>query len=198
MITFSTSFVALWAVILAGLTAVFDRSRWKTTLLTAATACLISGLVYGLLYAWSAYNPFEVFTQALAGQAEAMAGRGHSSWRQSRHFAAANLIAFSFCSGLPLVWLWLPQTVRELSTSSASGARWLLLSFGLTLLIVDVAPLYTLETERIWIFLVGFLVIGAAAAVKRNSGVGSTLALAALVLQAAQTIVMEVLLEWVW
>lgn len=198
MMTFSTSLVALWAGVLVGLTALFDRPRWKATLLTVTTACLTSGLIYGALHAWSGYNPLAVFAQALDGQAEAMMGRGHSSWRQSMHFAAANLVAFSFCSGVPLVCLGFQQILREMAKARASGARWLSLSFGLALLVVDIAPLYTLETERIWIFLVGFLAIAAATRLNANLLAGSTLALAALLLQAVQTIVMEVLLEWVW
>ena len=93
-----------------------------------------------------------------------MGGRGHSSLRQSLHFIAANLIAFLFCAGLPTAILWAKQVFRELRTSTSSRGRWLTLSFALTLLILDLAPLYTLETERIWLFMVPFLAIGAAAA----------------------------------
>ncbi|MGH7134756.1 MAG: hypothetical protein ACREHD_03390, partial [Pirellulales bacterium] len=77
---------------------------------------------------------------------------------------------------------------------------WLLLSFALTLLLVDLGPLYMLETERIWIFLVGFLAIGAAARLAHEQmPLGdSPLVLPTLSIEAAQTIVMEVLLEWRW
>jgi hypothetical protein len=200
MMTFSTSFVALWAVAVIGVTAVFDRGSLRNALLTLLTAAATTAIAYLLLYFWSDYDPLAVLQQAFAGQDEVMKGRGHSSLRQSAHFSVANLIAFAFCSGLPVVWLWGCQTFREARRATSSGARGLLLSFCLTLLLIDLAPLYTLETERIWIFLVGFLAIGAAArlAADECSLPASPLVLAAVVLQAGQTILMEVLLEWVW
>lgn len=200
LLTFSTSFIALWSIVLLLLTAAFDRARLQNTVLMLFVALATAIAFYVLLFAWSGYEPLAVLRQAFAGQDEVMKGRGHSSLRQSAHFAIANLVAFLFCSGLPVVWLWVRQTWREARSSSASGARWLLLSFALTLLLVDLAPLYTLETERIWIFLVGFLAIGAAArlAYDHVPHADSPLVLATLTMQAAQTILMEVLLEWRW
>jgi hypothetical protein len=200
MMTFSASFLALWAVVLLGLTAAFDRARLRNALLTIISALATAALFYGLLYAWSEYDPRAVLRQAFAGQDEVMKGRGHSSLRQSLHFAPTNFVAFAFCSGLPAAILWLWQTGREVVTATASPARWLLLSFAITLLLVDVAPLYTLETERIWIFLVGFLAIGAAQRLAQMAGPAgfSPVVLTALLLQAGQTMLMEVLLDWVW
>jgi hypothetical protein len=198
--TFSTSFVALWAVAVLVLTVAGERDRLRNTAIALSVAAIAAGLFYAALFVWSGYEPLTVLRQAFVGQDEVMKGRGHSSLRQSAHFALANLVAFLFCSGLPVVWLWARQALRELRSSTASGARWLLLSFCVTLILVDVAPLYTLETERIWIFLVGFLAIGAA---MRLESVAtplhtSPLVIATLVIEAAQTIVMEVLFEWRW
>jgi hypothetical protein len=200
MMTFSASFLALWALVLLGLTAAFDRPRLRNTGLTLGAAVVAAALFYAALHAWSGYDPLAVLRQAFAGQDEVMKGRGHSSLRQSLHFAVTNLVAFAFCSGLPLALLWLRQTGCELGAATASPARWLLLSFALTLLLVDVAPLYTLETERIWIFLVGFLAIGASQRLAQTAGPlgSSTLVLAALLLEAGQTMLMEVLFDWVW
>lgn len=199
MMTFSTSFIALWAVAMVGLTAVFDRPRLRNTVLTLAAALAAAAVFHGLLYAWSGYDPLAVLRQAFAGQAEVMKGRGHSSPRQSAHFAVTNLVAFLFCSGVAVVLLWFRQTAREVNATTASGARWLLLSFGMALLLIDLAPLYTLETERIWIFLVGFPAIGAAARLDQLSGPAtSRLVAVSLLLQAGQTLLMEVLFDWVW
>jgi len=57
VLTFSTAFVALWAVVVIGLTILFDRPRLKSTLLTLIAALLASAVFYCLLYAWSGYNP---------------------------------------------------------------------------------------------------------------------------------------------
>src|SRR5258708_6983851 len=167
--TFSTAFLALWALVLIGLTILFDRPRLKSTLLTLVAALLASAVFYGLLYAWSGYNPLEVLGQAFIDQDQEMMGRGHSSLRQWYHFAVTNPVAFFLCAGLPVTLLWLRQTARELRMATATRARWLLLSFALTLLVFDAAPLYTIETERIWIFLVGFLAIGASACLNQET-----------------------------
>lgn len=204
LMTFSASFVALWAIVHLVLTASYDRVRLRNAAMTVAAAMATAVLFYSLLYALCGYEPLAVLQQAFAGQDEAMKGRGHSSWRQSAHFVVTNLIAFLFCSGLPVVWLWLRQTAREFRQATSSAARWLLISFCLTLALIDLAPLYTLETERIWIFLVGFLAIGAAARLAQTVSLGtmplstSPLVTATLVIEAVQTILMEVLLEWRW
>ncbi|HEV3020951.1 MAG TPA: hypothetical protein VGX76_00730, partial [Pirellulales bacterium] len=68
------------------------------------------------------------------------------------------------------------------------------------LAIFDSAPLYTLEVEHIWLFLVPFLAI-AAAAVAGGDKSGSDeqgVARLALVLLAVQTVLMEVFLETTW
>jgi hypothetical protein len=200
LMTFSASFVALWAIVLLVVTALFDRTRLRNVAVTLAAAVAAALVFYGVLYAVSGYEPSAVLRQAFAGQDEVMKGRGHSSLRQSAHFAVANLVAFLFCSGLPVVWWWARQTGLELRRAASGPARWLLISFCATLLLVDVAPLYTLETERIWIFLVGFLAIGAAAWLARDGAslAASRLVLATLAIEAGQTIVMEVLFEWRW
>ncbi|HVA48131.1 MAG TPA: glycosyltransferase family 39 protein [Pirellulales bacterium] len=200
LMTFSASVVELWAVVALVLTAFCDPTRLRNTLVALAAAAVSSVLFYAVLNAWSGYDPLAVLRQAFEGQHEITNGRGHSTLRQSVHFAVTNFVAFAFCSGLPIVLLWLRQSVREIPLATSSSARWLLLSFLVTLVGIDVAPLYTLETERIWIFLVGFMAIGAAAHLNRTACRldASPLVTAALLLQAGQTVLMEVLFEWVW
>ena len=200
MMTFSTSFVALWALVLLMVTLFFDRPRRRGMLLMLATAVATSVICFGLLYAWSGYDPLAVLRQAFVNQDEEMQGRGHSSLRQSLHFAVTNLIAFLFCAGLPAALGWLRQSAREIKPSTATAARWPLVSFGVAFFLFDVAPLYTIETERLWMFLVGFLAIGAAAQLDQEAGsiASSPLVTTALLLQAGQTILMEVLFDWVW
>lgn len=198
--TFSASFVALWAVVLLAITAMADRPRLANTLLGFSVAVLTAAVFYFVMYEWSGYNLFEVLDAAFQGQAGVMKGRGHNSLRQSAFFALTNLVAFFFCAGLPLTVLWFQQLARELRSATASRARWLTLSFASALLLVDLAPLYTLETERIWIFMVPLLAIGAATRLLPDAqGIKpSPLALATLLLLAGQTVVTELLLDMVW
>lgn len=200
LMTFSTSFIALWALVSLFLTAAFDRGRLRNNVLTLAAALLAAAVFYAQLYVWSGYDPWQVLNAAFEGQAGVMKGRGHSSLRQSVHFAVTNLVAFSFGSGLPLAVLSIGQASRELIGRVATPGRALTLSFFASLLLVNLAPLYTLETERIWIFMVPFLAIAAAAWLdrERKGQTGSRLTWWALALLAVQTVVMETLLEMVW
>ncbi|HJT33018.1 MAG TPA: glycosyltransferase family 39 protein [Pirellulales bacterium] len=200
LMTFSISFVALWAVVLLAITGLADRPRRANTLLAFSMAVLTAAVFYFVLYAWSGYNLFEVLDAAFQGQAGVMKGRGHSSLRQSAFFALTNLVAFLFCAGLPLTVLWFQQLTRELRSTTASRSRWLTLSFALALLLVDLAPLYTLETERIWIFMVPMLAIGASSRLSSyvQEARPSPLAQATLLLLAGQTVIIEMLLDMVW
>ena len=203
--TFSASFLALWAAVLLAMTALADRERLAKLAFGLVVAVATALLFYAALYAWSGYDPFAVLHEAFAGQDRIMEGRGHSSLRQSLHFALANLAAFFFCAGVPLTVLWGKQVCTELRSATASPGHWLTLSFAAALLLVDLAPLYTLETERIWIFMVPLLAIGAAGQLIGGSAVStlgkselSPRAWAALLFLAGQTLAMEVLFDWFW
>ena len=205
LMTFSASFLALWSVMLLALTAFGDRKRLRHTLVGLSAAAATAAAIYFALYAYSGYNVLETLRQAIRGQNAIVEDRGHNTLRQDVHFAIANFVAFIFCAGLPLTVLWGKQVCAELRAATASPARWLLLSFAAALLLVDLAPLYTLETERIWIFMVPFLAIGAAAPSSRGQSAAeetsrelSPRTWTALCLLAGQTLVMEILFDWVW
>jgi hypothetical protein len=119
--------------------------------------------------------------------------------RQHGHLAIANLAAFLFCAGIPLTVLW----ARRLSAAAAIAVErdggWIFdVSFVAAVALVDLAPLYTLEVEHIWLFMVPGVAIAAARCVESDGPRPSTLAILALALQAAQTVLMEVCLNTVW
>jgi len=199
--TFSASFLALWVVVVLALTALTERHRIRNTLLGLTAAAATCAILYAALYVWSGYDPWATFVEALAGQKKIMAGRGHDSLRQDLHFTVANLVAFLFCTGLPLAALWL-RRIGNLprGLDKVPGDRLLAGSFAVSLAIFDLAPLYTLEVEHIWLFLVPFVAIGAAAVAERDirGGEGQAVAGTALALLAMQTVLMEVFLETTW
>lgn len=205
LMTFSSSFLALWGVVLLVLAALGDRKKLIPTLVGLSVAGTTAAAIYFALYAYSGYDVLETLHQAIRGQNAIVENRGHNTLRQDVHFAIANLAAFLFCAGLPLTVLWAKQLWSELHLAAASPGRWLTLSFAVALALVDIAPLYTLETERIWIFMVPFLAIGAAAQLARDKpplkaseNILSPRTWTALLLLAAQTLVMEILFDWVW
>jgi hypothetical protein len=201
MMTFSASFLGLWAATVFVLTALAERERSRNTLVAWLAAAATFAASYAALYAWSGYDPLATLAEAMTGQKRIMAGRGHDSLRQDLHFALANLVAFLFCAGLPLVALWMRRVVRLLRGGDRSRDRLFAGSFVIALAIFDAAPLYTLEVEHIWLFLVPFLAIGAAAVAGKDDVPGGdeqAVGRLALVLLAVQTVLMEVFLETTW
>jgi len=225
MMSFSAAWLGVWAVVLLLLTAVGDRQRLASTLLTLAAAAVASLLFYALLYAWSGYNLLEVLRVALGQHGEIMEGARQATLRQYLHLTVANPIAFFTGTGLVLAVLWAQRTWKDLKAGhwlgwlapsaavaqemegdglsalggngpddigpavksskskggqaahgtpkkliyrALAGRQWhpagnlLNLSFLGSLLIVVLLPLYTLEVERIWIFLVPLVAIAAA------------------------------------
>ncbi len=92
--TFSASFLPLWAVVVLALTILTERRRFRNTLLGLTVSMATCAVLYMALDAWSGYDPWATFVEAMAGQKKIMAGRGHDSLRQDLHFAVANLVAF--------------------------------------------------------------------------------------------------------
>ena len=73
-------------------------------------------------------------------------------------------------------------------------------AFVITLVIANLLPLYSLETERIWIFLAPLVVIPAAAALARERATASapTRIRTVVLLLVAQTVTTEVFLGTYW
>jgi hypothetical protein len=201
LLTFSIAVLAMWGLVLLALDwRLRPGSGWRTCR-TLAAALLSAVAFYALLYLLSGYNPVATFLAAVGSHHRVMASSGHESLRQHAHFMVANLVAFFSCAGLALTLLF----GRALWAAIASwpgieNARPLVISFAASVLAVDCLPLYTLEVEHIWLFLVPWVAIGAASqlpleAVAERLPPAATLALA---LAAAQTLAMELLLHTHW
>jgi hypothetical protein len=201
MMTFSASFLALWALVVIALTAIADRKRLRPAILGMSAAAISLTVFYAALYLWSGYDSLAVLVEAMAAQKRIMAGRGHDTLQQDVHFAVANLAAFFFCAGIPLTVLWLRHVAGMMKSCDRFSAGHLFsCSFVVALALFDAAPLYTLEVEHIWLFLVPFVAIDAAAVAARHDASVAIrpIAMCALALLAAQTLIMETLLETIW
>jgi len=201
LMTFSVAVLAMWGLVLLALDWRLRPDHWSRTLRTLAAALVAAVAFYAALYAWSGYNPVLTFTTALESHHRVMANTEHETLRRHAHFMVANLVAFFSCAGLAATLLfgralWAALSKRE----SNQPARPLVLSFAVAVLAVDCLPLYTLEVEHIWLFLVPWVAIAAASQLPLEPRAGrlapaTTLTLA---LAAAQTLAMELLLHTHW
>jgi hypothetical protein len=200
LMTYSASFLAAWMILVVGLTAAFDRGRLQRTLLGLFVAAMTAIALYFCLWIATGYDPWATFTTALQGHGRIMAGGNHATARQHAHLAIANLAAFLFCAGIPLTVLGARRLAAFGRGATERDVGWIFdVSFVAAVALVDVAPLYTLEVEHIWLFMVPGLAIAAA----RSLGAvhllrPPKLAVVALALQAAQTVLFEVCFNTVW
>ena len=133
---------------------------------------------YLLLFVLTGFRPIEALWAAIKKDEMGM-GTGYESIERYFHLSFANLFAFLIGVGLPITTLWLRQvaaTVKEWwqNTQASELERndsripWLLryevldsfvIGFLITLLFFTFSTLFTMEVERIWIFMVPFFVI---------------------------------------
>jgi len=211
LMTFSVAWLAIWAVVLAALTAMVDRRRLRNTVVALTSAAAVSLAFYVLLWAWSGYNLLAVFATAIGQHAEIMEGGNQATVGQYLHLVVANPVAFFTGTGVVLAVLWAGRTWKDVRGSfprTLAGRQWhpagalLNLSFLGALVIVVFAPLYTLEVERIWIFLVPLVAIAAtreleSEPVAHDDTPGPAVRMTFLLL-AGQAVLMEALLDTLW
>ena len=134
---------------------------------------------YLLLFVLTGFRPIEALWAAIKKDEMGM-GTGYESIERYFHLSFANLFAFLIGVGLPITMVWLREVVVSVkvwrqntraSEPESTGIRlpWILrhdealdtfvIGFLITLLFFTFSTLFTMEVERIWIFMVPFFVI---------------------------------------
>jgi hypothetical protein len=176
----------------------------------AACASALGAFVLSHVVVWLAtgFDPIAMFRVAVAHSNQIMAGTRHESIARYAHLVVANLVVFFVAAGLASCVLWWPAAARAARdlcrTRSVMSTTGRLSRFTIaavvTLIVAACVPVYVLEVERVWMFLVPLIAIPAAARLaelERGSG-RLTLTLAVAALLAAQTLLTEVLLTTYW
>ena len=208
--TYSTVVIGVFFCVVA----LLERRRFLQYLkvLLFAAAGFIG--FYLILFVLTGFRPIEALWAAIKKDEMGM-GTGYESLSRYLHLSFANLFAFLIGVGLPITTVWLQQVVSAIAAWRRETLLlvqdrydpripWILrhekldgfvIGFLLTLLFFTFSTLFTMEVERIWIFMVPFFVIPVAKyLVDRSTSdlywVGGILA--------AQLIVAEVLLYTYW
>ena len=134
---------------------------------------------YLLLFVLTGFEPIETLWAAIKKDQKGM-GTGYESIERYFHLSFANLFAFLISVGLPITAVWLREVVAAMkggrqntraSQPESTGIRlpWIfrhdealdtfVIGFLITLLYFTFSTLFTMEVERIWIFMVPFFVI---------------------------------------
>lgn len=208
--TYSTVVVGVFLCIIP----LLERKRFVQYLKVLQFAA--SGFIgfYLVLFVLTGFRPIEALVAAIRKDEMGM-GTGYESLSRYLHLSFANLFAFLIGVGFPITTVWLRQIVSAIAEWRRealllvqdrydSRIPWILrhekldgfvIGFLITLLFFTFSTLFTMEVERIWIFMVPFFVIPVAKHLADRSisdlyWVGGILT--------AQLIVAEVLLYTYW
>ena len=172
--TYSTVVVGVFLCVIP----LLERKRFVQYLKVLLFAA--SGFIgfYVLLFVLTGFRPIEALVAAIAKDELGM-GTGYESLDRYLHLSFANLFAFLIGVGLPITTVWLRRVVSAIAEwrrdarsvgqeGYGTGAPWILrhekldgfvIGFLITLLFFTLSTLFTMEVERIWIFMVPFFVI---------------------------------------
>ena len=172
--TYSTVVVGVFLCVIA----LLERKRFVQYLKVLLFAS--SGFIgfYLLLFVLTGFRPIEALWAAIKKDEMGM-GTGYESVGRYFHLSFANLFAFLIGVGFPITTVWLRQlvsTIREWRQNTLTSEQpigesriaWIfrheqadtfVIGFLITLLFFTFSTLFTMEVERIWIFMVPFFVI---------------------------------------
>ena len=172
--TYSTVVVGVFLCVIA----LLERQRFVQYLKVLAFAA--TGFIgfYLVLFVLTGFRPIETLWAAIKKDEMGM-GTGYESIQRYFHLSFANLFAFLIGVGIPITTVWLRQIVStikdwrqgSLSAEEKTGESripWIfryenadtfVIGFLITLLFFTFSTLFTMEVERIWIFMVPFFVI---------------------------------------
>ena len=162
LMTYSTVFIGLFFSIVLLLTLILDRGRFRYTL----TLLLIAGVTfivfYLLMFLSTGFNLFEAL-QVSIRKDSARLGTGYETIELYLHLSVGNLFAFLIGVGIPVTTVWLRQiakTIREARCGKPIDIY--VIGYLISLLVISFSALFTMEVERVWIFMAPFVLIPAA------------------------------------
>ena len=159
LMTYSTVFIGLFFNVVMLLTLSLDRSRFRGTLnlLLIAGAAFVA--FYLLMFLFTGFNLIEALQTSIRKDRAAL-GTGYETIGRYLHLSVGNLFAFLIGVGIPMTTVWLRQIVKTIR----DGRRGVpidvyVIGYLISLLIIAFSTLFTMEVERIWIFMTPFIII---------------------------------------
>jgi len=159
IMNYTATVIGLFFVIVGLIALIGKREKIKSIIITLAIAGVTFVVFYVLLYFWSKFNIIAAFRAAYKKDEKTM-GTGYENFAKYFHISIANLFAFLIGVGIPITVLWLHEMGGEFKRIIFDRKVDLyILAFFITLIGISFSTLFTLEVERIWIFLVPLMVI---------------------------------------
>lgn len=159
LMTYSTVFIGLFMGSVGLLTLITNREQFTQLLKVILIAAGAFAVFYLLLFLITGFNLLEAMWASIKKDERGM-GTGYETIGRYFHLSFANLFAFLIGIGIPITTVWIRQivaTIRRARTGSALDTY--VVGYLVALLAITFSTLFTMEVERIWIFMVPFIVI---------------------------------------
>ena len=195
LMTYSTVFIGLFFSVVLLLTLILDLERFRSTL----TLLLIAGVTfiafYLLMFLSTGFNLFEGL-QASIQKDSARLGTGYETIELYLHLSVGNLFAFLIGIGIPMTTVWLRQIMRTIRGGwRGEPIDIYVIGYLISLLVITFSTLFTMEVERVWIFMAPFVLIPVAKYLSQR-GIGDFYWVAGLL--CLQLVLFEVILYTYW
>ena len=159
LMTYSTVFIGLFFNVVMLLTLIWDRSKFRPRL----TLLLIAGVTfiafYLLMFLFTGFNLIEAL-QASIRKDRTTLGTGYETIGRYFHLSVGNLFAFLIGIGIPMTTVWLRQVVLTIQDRRRGVPIDIyIVGYLISLLVIAFSTLFTMEVERIWIFMAPFIII---------------------------------------
>ena len=159
LMTYSTVFIGLFFNVVMLLTLILDRSRFRGTL----NLLLIAGAAFAafhlLIFLFTGFNLIEALQTSIRKDRAAL-GTGYETIGRYFHLSVGNLFAFLIGVGIPITTVWLRQIVKTIREERRGEPIDIyVVGYLISLLVIAFTTLFTMEAERIWIFMAPFIVL---------------------------------------
>ena len=159
LMTYSTVFIGLFFNVVMLLTLIVDRGRFRRRL----TLLLIAGVTftafYLVMFLLTGFNLLEALQASIRKDREAL-GTGYETIGLYLHLSVGNLSAFLIGVGIPMTTVWLRQVVGTIRDGQRGEPIDIyIVGYLISLLVIAFSSLFTMEVERIWIFMAPFILI---------------------------------------
>ena len=159
LMTYSTVFIGLFFNVVMLLALIVDRRRFRCTLALLLIAGVTFIVFYLLMSLFTGFNLLEALQASIRKDREAL-GTGHETIELYLHMSVANLFAFLIGIGIPMTTVWLRQVVRTIRDARRGEPIDIyVIGYLISLLAIAFSALFTMEVERVWIFMAPFIVI---------------------------------------
>ena len=159
LMTYSTVFIGLFFNVVMLLTLIVDRSRFRRTLTLLVIAGVTCIAFYLLMFLFTGFNLIEALQASIRKDKEAL-GTGYETIGLYLHLSVGNLFAFLIGVGIPITTVWLRQIVKTIREERRGDPIDIyVVGYLISLLAIAFSTLFTMEVERVWIFMSPFIII---------------------------------------